>query len=152
MSSFLLTCLVGIAATSLMTFTLYLFHWRGFANGDMVRALGSLVTKKYENSVKPGLIIHALGGIFFALLYVYVWSQFPEIASGGIIRYVQLGAFCGFAQGLVTSISLVIFVAEHHPLQRFRVTGVNVALVHLLAHVVYGTAVGAMAGALHLAL
>jgi hypothetical protein len=88
----------------------------------------------------------------FALLYVYVWSQFPEIASGGVIRYVQLGAFCGFAQGLVTSISLVIFVAEHHPLQQFRVTGINVALVHLLAHVVYGTAVGVMAGALHLAL
>jgi hypothetical protein len=67
MSSFLLTCLVGIAATSLMTFTLYLFHWKGFANGDMVRALGSLLTKKYENSVKPGLLIHAFGGLCFAL-------------------------------------------------------------------------------------
>jgi hypothetical protein len=152
MSEFILTCLVGLAATSLMTFTLYLFHWRGFANGDMVRALGSLVTKKYENSVKPGLMIHALGGVVFALVYVYVWSQFPEITDGGIVRYMQLGAFCGFAQGLVTSISLVIFVAEYHPLQQFRVVGMNVALVHLLAHVVYGTAVGAMAGALHLAL
>lgn len=152
MSSFFVTCLVGLAATSLMTFTLYLFHWRGFANGDMVRALGSLLTRKYENSVTPGLLIHGLSGVVFALVYVYIWSQFPEITAGGLVRYIQLGAFCGFAQGLVTSISLVIFVAEHHPLQRFRVAGVNVALVHVLAHVVYGTTLGALTGMLHLRL
>jgi len=151
MTNFMLTCLVGVAATSLMTFTLYFFHWQGFANGDMVRALGSLITKKYENSVGPGLIIHFLGGIFFALLYVSVWKMFPELADGGVARYIQLGAFCGFAQGLITSMSLVVFVAEYHPLQQFRVAGVKVALVHLLGHVVFGGAVGALTGVLRLA-
>lgn len=152
MNDFIMTCLVGVTATSLMTLTLYFFHWRGFANGDMLRALGSLITRKYENSLKPGLAIHLVSGIVFALGYVFVWSMFPEIANASIIRHIQLGAFCGFAQGLVTSISLVVFVAEHHPLQQFRVVGFNVAIVHLFAHVVYGATVGGFAGALHLVL
>lgn len=151
MSDVIMTCLVGIAATSLMTLTLYFFHWRGFANGDMVRALGSLITRKYENSLKPGLAIHLVSGVVFALIYVFVWSMFPDISSASVARHIQLGAFCGFAQGLVTSISLVVFVAEHHPLEQFRVTGINVAVVHLFAHVVYGATVGGLAGALHLA-
>lgn len=152
MNDFLMTCLVGVAATSLMTFTLYFFHWQGFANGDMLRALGSVITRKYENSFKPGLAIHLIGGILFALIYVFVWSMFPEIASASVARHILLGAFCGFAQGLVTSISLVVFVAEHHPLEQFRVAGFNVAIVHLFAHVVYGATVGGLAGSLHLVL
>ncbi len=152
MNDFIMTCLVGIAATSLMTLTLYIIHWQGFANGDMVRALGSLITRKYENSLKPGLAIHLVSGVAFALVYVFVWSMFPDITSASISRHILLGAFCGFAQGLVTSMTLVVFVAEHHPLEQFRIAGMNVALTHLIAHVVYGATVGGLAGALHLAL
>ena len=152
MSNFLLACLVGIASTSLMTFALYLLHWRGFSNGDMVRALGSILTRHYENALGPGLALHYTFGVLFTFLYVYVWGLFPEIAADGIWRYVGLGIFCGAAQGLVVSMLLVIFVAEHHPLLQFRVAGMRVALAHVLAHVVFGGVVGLMVGAMKLTL
>lgn len=149
MQNLMLTCLIGFTATFIMTLSLYFFHWRGFANGDMVRALGSFVTRNYEGSFVPGLVIHLVSGVTFAILYVYVWSQFPQIVAGGIATYVMVGALCGFAQGLVISLSLVVFVAEHHPLEQFRVAGLKVALIHLIAHIAYGATVGMMTGALH---
>jgi glucan phosphoethanolaminetransferase (alkaline phosphatase superfamily) len=91
MTNFMLTCLAGVISTIIMTLTLYVFHWRGFANGDMVRALGSLITRKYENSFTPGIVIHLLGGVFFALFYVMVWSSFPDIRGSSITAHVVLG-------------------------------------------------------------
>jgi len=150
MSNLVMTVLAGLLATGLMTLSLYACHWQGFANGDMVRALGSVITRKYDNSMIPGLAIHLTSGVIFALFYVFVWSMFPEISGAGVLRHVQLGAFCGLAQGLVISTALVVFVAEHHPLEQFRVAGINVALVHLLAHIVYGATLGGLAGVFHL--
>jgi hypothetical protein len=149
MSNWILTAGIGMFATFIMTLSLYFFHWRGFANGDMVRALGSVVTRKYDNSFLPGLVIHFVSGTIFAIFYVYVWSQFPQIVSSGIEGHAVIGALCGFAQGLVISLSLIVCVAEHHPLEQFRDAGLRVALIHLVAHIAYGATVGVMAGALH---
>ncbi|NBQ54581.1 MAG: hypothetical protein EBU49_13525, partial [Proteobacteria bacterium] len=42
--------LIGLLATTVMTTFLYVIHWTGFANGDMVRAIGSSITKSYDGS------------------------------------------------------------------------------------------------------
>jgi len=55
----------GLLGTGGMTLTLYIFNSFGFANGDMVRAVGSLITKSYKNSLIPGLIIHFRSVDFF---------------------------------------------------------------------------------------
>ena len=44
------------------------------------------------------------------------------------------------------SLALVISVAEHHPLERFRKAGITVAVSHLAGHMVYGLIVGAIWG------
>ena len=152
MANILMVCLVGVAATSLMTFALYLLHWSGFASGDMVRSIGSAVTGRYQKSLGPGFVIHFSLGIIFSLLYVFVWSKFPDLATAKIWQYVGLGVFFGFAQGLVVSMLLVVFIAEYHPLQQFRVMGVGVALMHVLAHMVYGGTIGFLVGMLRLSL
>jgi len=72
-------------------------------------------------------------------------SMVPEAEIVGINRtslLVFLGAMMGFLQGLVVSIGLVIVVAEHRPVERFRKAGVNVALIHLIAHVIFGAIIG----------
>ena len=145
------TILTGVLATLGMTTFLYLSHAAGFANGDMVRAIGSAITRREENSLIPGLITHFFFGVVFSALYVFLLSMVPEAAIEGpdrTLRLVVLGAMMGFVQGLVVSIGLVIVVAEHHPVERFREAGVNVALIHLIAHVIFGAIVGLVSASL----
>jgi len=137
------TILAGLLATAAMSGTLYTIHWRGLAEADMVRAIGSLVTRKEENAILPGLILHFLSGIVFSFLYVIVWSSLP---LEGFVHYVALGALTGFAHGLVVSFVLVVLVAEHHPVPRFQQAGIDVALAHLAAHVIFGLLVGIVTG------
>ena len=137
------TVLAGLIATAAMSGALYAIHWRGMAEADMIRAIGSLVTRKEANAMLPGLILHFLSGIIFAFLYVIVWSALP---IEGFVHYVALGVLTGFAHGLIVSFVLVVLVAEHHPVPRFQQAGVGVAVAHLAAHVVYGLLVGLVAG------
>ena len=66
----------GLLGTTGMTSILYLFDKAGLANGDMVRAIGSLLTKSYEKALIPGLIIHLLSGLFFTLVYALLIDYF----------------------------------------------------------------------------
>jgi hypothetical protein len=131
--------LVGIVATACMSLSLYLIHWSGFANGDMVRAVGSLVTRHYENSLPVGWVIHFSAGAAFSVLYTLAWemSGFPAETLVVLICTVF-----GLFHGAVVSLLLVVIVAEHHPLERFREAGLRVAVTHVAAHVVYGFVVG----------
>jgi len=143
MSTFLITAATGFVATGFMSLSLYLVHWRGIANADMINAVGSLVTKNEETAMAPGLLIHFGTGIAFAFVYVASWSLFivPSFSS-----YLTLGLISGVGHGLVVSFVLVALVAEHHPLPRFQEAGLGVAVAHLLAHVVYGAVIGIGAG------
>lgn len=144
----MLAVMTGLAATTAMTSFLYIIHWTGFANGDMVRALGSAITRHEEKSLLPGMLVHFVAGILFAGLYLYILSFVPDMggeSAARFVRMVQLGAMLGFVQGLIVSFGLVIVVAEHHPVDRFREAGFRVALVHIVAHVIFGGVAGVMA-------
>jgi len=141
MDAIVLTIVTGLVATAAMSALLYLIHWRGFANADMIRAIGSIVTRNETNALWPGMLVHFGSGVIFAFLYVGFWSTLPVSA----LKYVVgLGALMGVAHGLVVSFMLVILVAEHHPIVRFQQAGMGVAISHLLAHVVYGLVIGLM--------
>ena len=134
--------LTGLLATTVMTAFLYFIHWAGFANGDMVRAIGSAITKRYDGSFWTGMAVHYVSGIIFAIIYVYILALVPPWDGGQVAKMSELGALLGFVHGLLVSFLLVIVVAEHHPMEQFRKAGFGVALVHLAAHVVYGGVIG----------
>lgn len=131
--------LVGIVATACMSLCLYLMHWSGSANGDMVRALGSLVTRRDENSLPIGWVIHFSAGAAFSVIYAQALEMtgFPVATLGVLI----CGVFALF-HGSVVSLLLVVVIAEHHPLERFQQAGLRVAIVHIAAHLVYGLVLG----------
>ena len=137
------TILAGLIATAAMSGTLYAIHLRGLAEGDMILAIGSIVTRNEANAMLPGLILHFLSGIVFAFVYVIVWSTLP---FEGFAPYIIMGLLTGFAHGLVVSFVLAVVVAEHHPVPRFQQAGLGVAVAHLVAHVVFGLMVGVVAG------
>jgi len=113
------------------------------ANADMIRAVGSILTRSYENSFVPGLMAHFTVGILIAFVYAAFFELFPV---DSIVAYSGLGAMMGTMHGLAVTFTLVIMVAEHHPLEQFRQAGAEVAIAHMVGHIVYGLIVGAVIG------
>lgn len=132
----------GIIATAGMTALLWLFDKTGKINANMVRAIGSAVTRSAETSLWPGLIIQFVSGILFAFIYMTALNM---LQLQGILSLVIAGGVIGFAHGFAFSFVMVI-LAEHHPVEKFQNAGFQVAIVHFLAHIIYGLLVGLVFG------
>ncbi len=143
MDTYIITALAGITATIVMSAVMYFIHWREFAEADMIRALGSLVTRNEEDALFAGTAIHLVSGVIFAFLYVGVWSLFP---LKGVQEFLLFGILGGTFHGFVVSFLLISVVAGRHPLERFQDAGIGVGVAHLIGHVAYGATVGAIAG------
>ena len=144
MNNYVLSCLVmGITATLLMTSFLWTITYLKLCNVDMVKAIGSWFTRKEKNALLPGLIAHFSAGVVFCFLYVFVFSVLPNAQRDTSI-FAVLGAGMGIVHGIVVALCLVILVAEHHPLPKFRKAGFSVAIYHVLAHVLYGLTIGSL--------
>lgn len=131
--------LAGVIGSMAMVLVLEAIHRLKWADANMLQAIGSWVTRRKEDAVFPGLLIHLFFGVFFAMLYSCMIALSPVRMAGGIlILALSLGAF----HGMVVSLLLNVMVAEHHPLARFRREGWGVVLSYLVAHMFYGAAVG----------
>lgn len=140
MISILETIVAGIVGTALMTALMTLVNHSGWARADMIRALGSLATRSYENSVLPGLVMHFAAGAILAFPYVFILSGLSLPAAAGSIA---IGGLMGFVHGFVMSFILVAMVAEQHPVEQFQDAGFEVAAAHVIGHVTYGIGVAA---------
>ncbi len=143
LNTFLLTIVAGVVGTAGMSLVMWLITISGIANAAMIRAIGSLFTKSYDNSFNPGLVIHFISGILFAFLYVILISIFDPNSMAAVIA---TGAMIGVFHGVAFTFLLVITVAEHHPLEQFRSAGFEVAIAHFFGHVIYGLLVGLVVG------
>ncbi len=126
-----------------MSIALWGISYAGIAHAPMIRAIGSLFTRSYEDSFGLGLTVHFIVGIILAFIYIALISLLEPATLAGAIAY---GGMIGLAHGVAFGFLLVVAVAEHHPLERFRKAGLEVATAHLIGHVIYGVLVGAVVG------
>jgi len=133
--------IAGLISTILMCLILGAITRLEIANADMIRALGSIYTKDYSNSFKQGFIFMLFSGVFFSFIYYIIINFFVPIPG---IQTVLAGLAMGLFHGMVVSLGLVVIVAEHHPLEKFRNAGFSVAGSHLVAHIVYGFSIGTL--------
>ena len=139
MNHILLIIIAGLVGTSAMVVTMAFIHSRKMANADMVRAIGTIFIQPESEAYSIGLIVHYSVGVFFAFLYAFLLEYAPiKTPEAALI----MSTFAGLVHGLVVSIMLVVAVAEHHPVRKYREAGIGVALSHLIGHVVYGFGVG----------
>lgn len=141
--------LAGLAGTAFMTLIMTLVHRAQWANGDMVRALGSLATGSLDRAVPAGLAIHAVSGVLFAVPYVFLLGYFAPDHS---LSAATIGAVLGLLHGIVVSLILIAAVSDRHPVAKFRGAGFEVAAAHLAGHIGYGFGVGLAYAALHITL
>ncbi|NIX15718.1 MAG: hypothetical protein GWN11_07505 [Candidatus Dadabacteria bacterium] len=134
----------GLIGTAGMTFVMWAITKSGLAHADMIRAIGSIFTRSYDDAVTPGVIVHFGVGIIIAFFYVLIISILDPTSA---IKTLGAGAMIGIFHGVTFSFLLVVAVAEHHPIEKFKTAGSEVAIAHLAGHIVYGLLVGAVVAA-----
>ena len=133
----------GIIGGLAMEGAMWLISRAGLAKGDMILALGSLLTKTRENAYRVGLIIHATAAIGFALVYTLLMVT---LGYTHLPMSLMLGLGVGVLHGIIVSLMLVWVVADQHPLEEFKDADLLVGLTHFAGHVVYGGVVGLIVG------
>ncbi len=147
---FLLVSLAaGITGTLCMTFFMHGFTRSGLANANMIEAIGSIFTKSENNALLVGGILHLVSGVIFAMIYALLLAL---LGVQGTFYSALVGLCIGAGHGFVLAFLLVVAVAEHHPLEKYREAGLGVAAVHFLGHIIYGAIVGTIVGYYHLPL
>jgi uncharacterized membrane protein YagU involved in acid resistance len=141
-----LCCVVvaGLFGAVAMETAMWLITRAGWAQGNMIIAIGSLITRTRVNAFRVGAIVHAVSAVVFSIAYALLMRALGMAALPGSIA---LGLGVGFVHGMLVSLMLVWVVAEQHPLDEFDEAGLAVGLSHLAGHVAFGGAVGLVVGA-----
>ena len=142
----LMPIVAGFIATGGMTAFLWAINRTGWTNADMVRAVGSLVTKSYEKALVAGLIVHFVNGVIIAAVYLHTLSLF-HLSS--LVAETLMGGVLGFFQGFVVGWAIIRF-AHRHPVEQFQAADYQVAIAHIIGHIVYGLLIGAIFGLMRL--
>ncbi|HTQ30770.1 MAG TPA: hypothetical protein VMI53_06130 [Opitutaceae bacterium] len=131
---------LGVAALELV---MWLITRKGWARGNMLIAIGSLVTRSRDRAFLVGALFHVGSGVFFALLYAWVMWR---LGLTHLQNALAAGAGFGALQGMMVSLTLVWIVAEHHPLEEFKEAGLAIGVSHVAGHVAFGVMVGLVVG------
>jgi hypothetical protein len=141
---YLVTAVVaGVVGGLAMEWVMWLISRAGLARGDMVLALGSLLTKTRENAYRVGLVVHATAAIGFGLVYALLMIT---LGYTDMPLSLMIGLGVGTLHGILVSLMLVWVVADQHPLEEFKEADLLVGLSHFAGHVAYGAMVGAVVG------
>jgi hypothetical protein len=129
----------GVLGGAAMEAVMLMITRADWARFNMIKAVGSLMTRSMDGAFRTGLILHAISAVFFAGVYDFAMvhlglAQFP--------RAFFVGIGFGVIHGLIVSLMLVWVVAERHPLEEFQEAGLAVGLTHFAGHVAYGAVVG----------
>jgi hypothetical protein len=142
--SYLPTALVaGLLGMAAMELVMWLICRQGWAKGNMVVALGSLITRRRENAFFVGGVTHVIAAVAFALLYTVVMARFGLVHFPGVL---MAGVGFGILHGMIVTLTLVWIIADQHPLEEFQDAGFAVGVSHIAGHVVFGAVVGLVVG------
>jgi len=144
LAKYLGTALVaGLAGGFAMELVMWLIARFGLARGDMILALGSLLTKSRDNAYRVGLVVHATAAAGFALVYslLMVTLGYTHLPIS-----LMLGLGVGLLHGILVSLMLVWVVADQHPLEEFKEADLLVGLSHVAGHAAFGAVVGLIVG------
>ena len=131
----------GLIASAAMFVLMELIGLSGTAKVDLIRVIGSFVSKRYEGSFWIGISIYLAFGALFGLIYTFFLSHLP---SEDLTIFMISGALMGFAHGLFASYVILIEISEIHPLMPYRQSAFQVALSYIVGHILFGVLIGAL--------
>lgn len=149
MIALFLGAICGLVAAIVMNLFMRGVGHRFGRSADMVRAMGSFITGKLENSAKVGTAMHGAAGIVFGMIYFAIMQSIGQLIFPNALL---LGAAMGFAHGLVVSYVLTIYASERHPLEDYRKATMQEGVLHLFGHIIFGAVAGLLGGLIALGL
>ena len=135
--------IAGLIGVAVMTFFLRRARFLHLPETQMIRAIGSMITKDYDKALLPGAIAHTTAGVLFAYGYFFFLKTAPD-TGGSIFTIVVVCTMMGFVHGLMVTLFLVISVSQYHPREEFRKLEPGDMAAHVVAHIAYGATVGLM--------
>ena len=70
--------ITGLLSTGAMSIFLWFVTGFNIVNADMIRAIGSLITRDEKNALLPGLFIHFNAGTIFTCVYILIFHLVPN--------------------------------------------------------------------------
>lgn len=141
----LLASIAGITGTFVMTLFIYVMNKLPVIPLDIFSAMGSALTGSTESAGRVALLIHLTAGILFGIIYCAFFVQINPAESFFVI---PLGLAAGFGHGAIVFFLLIPVLAENHPEKEVRTWGIGVALIYIIAHIIFGLTVASTAMAL----
>lgn len=135
----MISLVAGTAGAIAMYIAMRIINLAGWAEGDMILAVGSLATKRRDNAFAVGIAIHLSTAVVFAFLYMLALSSLGFVKFPGAMIS---GAFFGVFHGIFVSLGLVWVASDQHPLEEFRGATLPIGVMHFVGHVVFGGVVG----------
>lgn len=133
--------IAGLVATAVMTLFVFAFNRLHLLQMNPVAAIGSTISENQQTALVAGSFMHITLGIAFAFIYAGILRT---IGLTGPLSSIFGAAGIGAAHGYVVSFLVVIFIGEHNRFAEFRREGVGLAVIYLVAHLLYGATLGAM--------
>ena len=136
----------GLLGTTVLTALLSLPRLLGMKSGDMVSALGTLVSGEPDpkRAFLPGMLVHYLLGIVFAVLYLVGFRAF------GFPFNPLTGAFVGVFHGGLAMVVVETIIFRRVPGGEDPHADDNearfAAIVQFVGHVLYGAIVAGIYG------
>lgn len=137
--------LAGFMGTLVMTFVLRRARFLHLPETQMVRAIGSFITRDFNNALIPGTVVHLFMGTIFAYVYAALLDTIPMEQNHPFFVVISC-TFIGLIHGIVVTLFLIIAVAQYHPLEQFRAFKPEDTAAHVLGHLAYGLVVGLILG------
>ncbi len=127
----ILTVSFGILSSLMMLVFLSKVEKSGYVeSGDFWIFARLFVTRKSSRAL--GLLIHGLGGIVFAFLYLMPWTAL-EMKSP--LKILLAGLVTGILHGAAVAVSQILLLAQHR-------RGFQIGIAHMASHVVFGLTLG----------
>jgi len=144
----------GFIATLVLTALMSAGQALGLSRMSVPYLLGTLVTPRRDRAMTVGFLVHLINGWLFSLLYALIFESWHRASW-------LLGALVGLAHGLIVLISLLPLLPGLHPRMASETHGPSATrslqppgfmglhygrrtpLITLVAHVAYGSVLGA---------
>lgn len=133
----------GLAGGVVFLVAMYALRTFKVTTANPVHTLGSLLFDKPGTQAVAGFLSFFAGALVFASAEGFLINMFPGY---NIFMLAFVGAFIGFAHGIVVTLATANIVAKKHPLPEYQTLPFPAALSYVFAHVLFGITMGLAVG------